>query len=96
MNGSEKRAWMYGIAWLGGGVACGAAVAWLIWVFAHKAWPAGTEAQRLSELGNIAVGLLVLMGLVMLGLTMRNAIRNLKGSAGLVNWEAQGKEERND
>ena len=92
----ENRATLYGLAWLGSGVACGAAVAWLIWVFAHKEWPAGTEAQRLGELGNIAAGLLVLVGLVMLGLTMRNAIRNLKGSAGLVNWEAQGKEEHND
>lgn len=93
MTGPEKRAWMYGLAWLGGGVACGGGLAWIVWVFAHKVWPAGTEGQRIGALGDIATGLLVLMGLVMLGLTMRNAIRNLKGSAGPINFDASGKEE---
>lgn len=91
MTGQEKRSWMYGIAWLGGGVACGGLVAWIIWVFAHNVWPAGTEVARIDALSQIALGLLVLMGLVMLGLTVRNAIRNLKGSAGPVNFEAEGK-----
>lgn len=87
---------MYGIAWLGGGVACGSALAWVIWIMAHKAgWAPETAEQRLGILGDIATGLLILMGLVMLGLTMRNAIRNLKGSAGPVDFEASGKEEHN-
>lgn len=92
MTGPEKRAWLYGLAWLGGGVAAGGLTVWLIYIFAYEAWPMGTEEQRLGILGQIAIGTVVLMGLVMLGLTVRNAIRNLKGSAGMVSFEANGQE----
>ena len=90
MNGHEKRAWLYGLAWLGGGIASGGFLAWLIWIVAYDPWPAGSEEQRLGILGQISIGALCLMGLVMLGLSLRNAIRNIKGSAGPVSFEADG------
>jgi hypothetical protein len=52
-------------------------------------WPAGTEEQRLTILGNISYGMVGMMALVSLGLTMRNAIKNLKLKAGGVSAEAQ-------
>lgn len=81
---------MYAVAWLGGGIASGGFLAWLIWIVAYRSWPAGTEEQRLGILGQISIGTLILMGLVMLGLSLRNAIRNIKGSAGSVSFEAYG------
>lgn len=88
MNGGEARAWLYAIGWLGGGIVSGLMLASLVWVLTDGPWNASTQAQRLDILGTVAIGLLVLMGLVMLGLSMRNAIRNIKGSAGPLNFEA--------
>ena len=88
----EKRSWMYGIAWLGGGVASGGLLGWLIWIVAYRVWPAGTEAQRLGILGQMSYGLLFLMGFVTLGLTIRNAIRNIKGTVAGNTIEATGKD----
>jgi hypothetical protein len=90
MTSTERRAWLYAVAWLGGGVAAGAFLGWLIWIIAYDPWPKGTEEQRLGILGQTSLGALVLMGLVMLGLSIRNAIRNIKGSAGPVSFEASG------
>lgn len=90
MTGPEKRAWVYGLAWLGGGIAAGGILAWLIWIVAYDPWPDGTAEQRLGILGQISIGALVLMGLVMVGLSIRNAIRNLKGSIGAASFEANG------
>ena len=87
---ANARSWLYAIAWLGGGVASGGFLAWLIYIIAYDPWPAGTEVQRLGILGKISFGTLLLMGLVMLGLSLRNAIRNIKGSAGGFNFEASG------
>ena len=90
MSGQEKRAWLYSLAWLGGGIAAGWGVWHLIGIFTHGPWAEGTQAQRLGILGEIATSLLILMGLVTLGLSLRNAIRNIKGSAGPVSFEASG------
>lgn len=90
MTGPEKRAWVYGIAWLGGGVASCAFAVWLVTLIRWD-WPADRAEQQLSILGNALIGSLALMGLVMLGLSLRNAIRNIKGSAGPVSFEADGR-----
>lgn len=89
MTGQEKRAWLYGIAWLGGGVASCAFAVWLVTLIRWD-WPADRAEQQLAILGNALTGALILMGLVMLGLSLRNAIRNIKGSAGPVSFEADG------
>jgi len=83
------RPWLYTMAWLGGGVALTALSIWLV-VLVRYDWPTGTEEQRLGILG-IAL-YMVLSGplLVMLGLGLRNAIRNLKGSAAGLSLEVQG------
>lgn len=90
MTEQEKRSWLYAIAWLGGGVAAGGFTAWLIWILAFADWQTGTEAQRIGVLGQLSLGMVVLMGLVILGLSIRNAIRNIKGTAGPVSLEASG------
>ena len=89
MTSQEKRAWLYGIAWLGGGVASCAFAVWLVTLIRWD-WPADRAEQQLAILGNALTGALILMGLVMLGLSLRNAIRNIKGSAGPVSFEADG------
>lgn len=87
----EKRAWLYALAWLGGGVASCAFAVWLVTLIRWD-WPADRAEQQLSILGNALIGALILMGLVMLGLSMRNAIRNFKGTAGGVSVEANGRD----
>lgn len=89
---AERRAWLYAIAWLGGGVASCAFAIWLVTLIRWD-WPADRAEQQLAILGNALTASLILMGLVMLGLSIRNAIRNIKGSAGPVSFEADGREE---
>ena len=50
--------------------------------------PAATAPQRLEILGNALLASLLLAGLVQLGLGLRNAIRNIKGTAAGVSFEA--------
>jgi len=87
----EWRAWIYGAAWLGGGMALTVMAIWLVTLVRYD-WPLGTEEQRLGILG-IAL-YMVLSGplLVMVGLGLRNAIRNIKGQAGSVSFEASAHE----
>jgi hypothetical protein len=88
---AEWRSWLYGIAWLSGGIASFAFAAWLVTLIRWD-WGAGTEAQRLAILGNALYGVIATGALVTLGLTMRNAIRNLKMTAGAISAEASGHE----
>lgn len=89
MSGQEKRAWLYGIAWLGGGIFAGVFAIWLVTLIRWD-WPADRAEQQLTILGNALYGMIGLMGLVTLGLCIRNAIRTIKGSAGPVSFEAGG------
>ena len=86
---AELRRWLYAMAWLGGGIALTVFSIWMVIEIRYD-WPAGTEEQRLGILG-IAL-YMVLSGplLVMLGLGLRNAIRNLKASGGGFSVEANG------
>lgn len=84
---NEKRAWLYAIAWLAGGVAACAVSIWLVTLIRWD-WPDGTEEQRLTILGNALYGTLAIMSLVTLGLTMRSAIRNFKMSIGAASVDA--------
>lgn len=91
MTGPEKRAWVYGLAWLGGGMAAGAMAIWLVTLIRWD-WPADRADQQLTILGNALYGMICLMALVTLGLSIRNAIRNIKGSVGAASFEANGHE----
>lgn len=86
---SEGRAWFYAIGWLGAGVAAGGLTVWLITLIRWD-WPSNLAERQLTILGNALYGSIGLMMLVILGLTIRNAIRNIKGSVGVVNFEASG------
>ena len=77
----EWRAWIYMVAWLGSGIAAYALAIWLI-VLVRYGWPAATASQRLDIIGNTLFGVIGIVALVALGLTMRNAIRSIKGTAG--------------
>lgn len=90
---AEWRSWLYGVAWLLGGIASFAFAAWLVTLIRWD-WPAGTEAQRLTILGNALYGMIATGSLVTLGLTMRNAIRNFKMTAGNMSAEAQAGDEK--
>ena len=85
------RAWLYAVAWLAGGIALTAMSVWLVTLI-RFGWPAGTEEQRLGILG-IAL-YMVLTGplLVMVGLGLRNAIRNIKAGGAGFSAELNGRE----
>ena len=89
---NDKRAWLYALGWLGGGVAAGGMAIWLVTLIRWD-WPANLAEQQLTILGNALYGMIALMALVILGLSIRNAIRNIKGSAGPVSFEASGGEQ---
>jgi hypothetical protein len=77
----EWRPWLYAVAWLTGGIVGTVLSIWhtrLLLV----GWPVATAVQRIEILGNALYLTLSIPLLVMLGLGLRNAIRNLKGSAG--------------
>lgn len=85
--GAAWRSWLYGIAWLLGGVAALAVSLWII-TLVRWGWPADRAEQQLSILGNALYIFAATNGLVVFGLTMRAAIRNFKGSAGSLSFEA--------
>ncbi len=89
---SGWRAWLYACAWLGGGVFLTGFAIWLVWLVRYD-WPAGTEEQRLGILGVALYMVLTGPLLVMIGLGLRNAIRNLKASGAGFNLEASGHKE---
>ena len=74
------RPWIYAIAWLGGGIAFTMLSIWTVTLI-RWGWPEGTEAQRLSILGIALYMMLTVPILVMIGLGLRNAIRNIKATA---------------
>jgi len=88
---ADLRAGGYGVSWLCGGIVSGGL---LIWLVTLVGWDlrADRAEQQLTALANISYGLIGLMALVTLGLTMRNAIRNFKGSVGAASLEANGAE----
>lgn len=90
---NERRAWLYAFGWLGGGVAAGGFAAWLIYIIASTEWPTERREQQLTILGNALYGMVALMALVILGLSIRNAIRNFKASALGASVEASGEGE---
>lgn len=89
---AEWRSWLYGIAWLLGGVAALAVSLWLVTLI-RWGWPADRAEQQLSILGNALYIFAATNGLVVFGLTMRAAIRNFKGSAGGVSFEADSRDD---
>lgn len=89
---SEWRAWVYAVAWLGGGLAMTSLACWMVYLVRYD-WPRGTEETRLGILGVALYMMLSAPLLVMLGLGLRNAIRNLKGSAGIASIEVSGHED---
>lgn len=86
---TNRRAWLYALAWLGGGVAAGGMAIWLVTLIRWD-WPADRAEQQLTILGNALYGMIALMALVTLGLSIRNAIRNIKASALGASVEANG------
>lgn len=88
---TDKRAWLYGLAWLASGVVFLALSVWLV-TLVRWGWASDRAEQQLSILGNALFISLALSGMVTFGLTMRNAIRNLKGTAGGVTVEAESQD----
>ena len=79
----ELRRWFYAVCWMGGAIASTLLAIWLVTLIVYRPWAAGTEQQRLIILGN-ALYIILVAGpaLCMAGLAVRNAIRNIKASAG--------------
>lgn len=91
-NSAQARNWFYAIAWMGAAVVSTALTIWLAWLIRWD-WPTDRAEQQLTILGNALYGALGLMGIVTFGLTLRNAIRNIKGTFGGATLSATGKDE---
>ena len=89
---AEWRPWLYGLAWLLGGVAALAVSLWLV-TLVRWGWPADRAEQQLTILGNTLYIFAATNALVVFGLTMRAAIRNFKGSAGALSFEADSRDD---
>lgn len=85
------RPWLYAIAWLAGGVAFTGLSIWLVTLIRYD-WPTGTEAQRLGILGTALYMMLGVPVLVMIGLGLRNAIRNIKAGGAGFSAELNGRQ----
>lgn len=85
----QWRPWLYTMAWLGGGMAATLLAIWIITLIRYN-WPGGTEALQLGILGNALYLVLSIPILVMVGLGLRNAIRSIKGTAGVGSFEVSG------
>jgi hypothetical protein len=85
----QWRAWLYASAWLTGGIVGTGLSIWHTRILL-VGWPLATAPQRIGILGNALYMTLSIPLLVMLGLGLRNAIRNLKGSAGIASIEVSG------
>lgn len=83
MKSEELRRWFYTVCWIGGAIASTLLAIWLVTIIVYRPWSAGTEQQRLIILGN-ALYIILVAGpaLCMVGLAVRNAIRNIKATAG--------------
>lgn len=88
----QSRQWFYAIAWMGAAVVCTGLTIWLAWLIRWD-WPADRAEQQLTILGNALYIALALIGIVTFGLTLRNAIRNIKGTWGGATLSATGKDE---
>jgi hypothetical protein len=88
---AEWRAWIYGAAWLTGGIALTGLSIWMVSLIRYD-WPRGTELKRLDILGIALYMLLTGPLLVMIGLGLRNAIRTIKGTAAGASLEVSGHE----
>lgn len=91
-HSAQARNWFYAVAWMGAAVVATGITLWLVSLI-RWGWPADLAAQQLTILGNALYGALALIGMVTFGLTLRNAIRNIKGSAGGVTLQATGKDD---
>jgi hypothetical protein len=87
----EWRPWLYACAWLTGGIVGTLLSIWHTRILL-VGWPVATAPQRIEILGNALYLTLSIPLLVMLGLGLRNAIRNLKGSAAGASFEVTGHE----
>jgi hypothetical protein len=79
------RSWLYGLAWLGGGVAWTLVGIWLVSILIDPdLWSPNTQPQRIGILGMALYLSLSVPILVMVGLGLRSAIRSIKigGPAG--------------
>ena len=86
---ADWRPWLYAVAWLAGGIVLTGLSIWLVHLVRYD-WPAGTEETRLGILGVALYMTLTGPLLVMIGLGLRNAIRTLKGTAGVASVEISG------
>lgn len=75
---------------LGGGVTMTSAVAWVTAVIAHATWPEAVASDRIDALKWIALGALVIVGIVMIALAWGKADRirlNIAGNEVDVDFE---------
>ncbi len=85
---SGWRPWIYMAAYLGGGVASTLFAIWLV-TLVRYGWPVSAARQQLGILGNALYLALGGALLVLLGLVIRNSIRNLRASGAGFEIEAR-------
>lgn len=78
------------LVFAGAGVALTGFAAWQVWEVLHGAWPASLAAQRLTIVGTSLYITLGLLGLVLTGLAMTVALRQVSAKFMGVDLSASG------
>ncbi len=65
------------LAFAGAGAVLTAVSVWLVWNVLHAQWPAALAAARLRIIGKALYAVLALLGLVLTGLSMTVALRQV-------------------
>jgi len=89
---AEWRTWLYAALHAASAPIMLAFVIWLMVPVRHGC-PAGHERFCLEISDRAILGGLVIVGLVVAGFVIRSAIRNLKGSAAGISFEAESHQE---
>ncbi len=67
------------LVFAGAGAALTAFAVWLVWSVLHEPWPESLAGQRLTIIGVALYAVLGLLGLVLTGLAMTVALRQVSG-----------------
>lgn len=89
---SDWRRSMLALVFAGAGVALTGVAVWLAWHVLDAAWPAALAAARLRIIGGALYATLALLGLVLTGLSMTVALRQVSARFMGADFSAAGGE----
>ncbi len=88
----QWRRTVLALVFAGAGIALTGLAAWLVWQVLERPWPANLAAARLHIIGVALYGTLFLLGLVLTGLSMTVALRQVSARFMGADFSASGGE----